>query len=306
MDQGISLEDIESFVAVAEHGSVSRAAERLGLAQPVVSRRVQRLEAALRVELLDRSTRPSGLTSAGAQALGACRLALRAIGELRALGRPGAPSGEIRLGIAPALAEIVLSAALGELRAQFPQVTLRVSTDWTPQLIHQLRLGLLDVGVVQLPGDAGAPPGLDALPLKTERLHVVASAALTLDDAEDFVTLSRIPWVLSPPGDGGRALIESIVRRAGVALQIAAELQGYQHQAALVARGVGLGLLPARALTSPEAAQIRCVTVRGELPELRLWLVRRGGAGQLSAPIELLSASLADAIGKESASSDHS
>jgi DNA-binding transcriptional LysR family regulator len=306
MDPGISLEDIEAFVAVTEHGSVSRAAERLRLAQPVVSRRVQRLEAALGVELLDRSTRPSALTSAGTQALGACRMVLRAIGDLRAVGDDGAPSGEVRLGIAPSLADIVLTAALGDLRVRFPQVTLRVSMDWTPQLLHQLRMGVLDVGVVQLPAEAGPPHGLDAQPLKEERLHVVAPAAMRLGEAEDFLTLSRLPWVLSPSGDGGRVLLESIVRRAGATLHIAAELQGYQHQAALVARGVGLGLLPTRALTLPETALLRRVAVSGALPELRLWLVRRGVESQLAAAIDLLSASLADAIVQEDAPSEQS
>jgi len=99
---------------------VNRAAERLGLAQPIVTRRIQRLEAALGVELLDRKVRPMVLTVAGIQALGPCRAVLQAIAELHAVTRTEEPAGDLWLGIAPALADLALPGALTALRQRYP------------------------------------------------------------------------------------------------------------------------------------------------------------------------------------------
>ncbi|NTU82181.1 MAG: LysR family transcriptional regulator, partial [Chloroflexales bacterium] len=139
MDEGIGLDDILAFVTTAERGSVNGAAERLGLAQPIVTRRIQRLEAALGVELLDRKVRPVALTTAGSQALAPCRAALHAVAALRATTASEEPAGELRLGVAPALAELVLTDSLATLRQRYPGVALHVQTAWTPQLLHQLR-----------------------------------------------------------------------------------------------------------------------------------------------------------------------
>lgn len=293
----IALEDIVGFVAVAESGSFSTAAERLGLAQPIVTRRIQRLEAALGVELLDRSVRPARLTAAGRQALGPCRNILAATANLRALTADEAPAGELRLGVAPALADLALGAALGELRERYPRVTLRVQTDWTPQLLHQLRAGVLDLAVVQLPADAHAPDGLDARALGIERLLVVAAPGLGLGAEADLAALAAFPWVLSLPGDGGRLLLESALRRLNVPLQIAAELQGHEHQAALVARGVGLGLLPSRLLRQHEASPLfQPVRLVDAEFAIRIWTARVQHHGYLAAPLALLDDALGQAV----------
>lgn len=297
MAEDVVLEDIVTVVAVADTGSVSAAAERLGQAQPVVSRRIQRLEAALGVELLDRSVRPARLTAAARQALGPCRSILAALAELGALSGDGAPAGELRLGVAPALADLTLSAALGDLREQFPHVALRVHTDWSPGLLHQLRAGVLDMAVVQLPADVGAPHGLDARALGVERLVVVAAADAGLGPDADLAALAALPWVLSPPGDGGRLLLEAALRRHQVPLQVAAEIQGHEHQAALVARGVGLGLLPARLLRRQgPAAPLAPVRLLDESLAVRIWAARARGRRYLAAPLALLEDVLAQAV----------
>lgn len=297
MVEEVVLEDIQAVVAVAERGSVSAAAEQLRVAQPVVTRHIQRLEAALGIELLDRSVRPARLTAAGRQALGPCRTILAAVADLRALTADEAPAGELRLGVAPALADLALSAALGDLRERYPRVTLRVHTDWTPQLLHQLRAGVLDLVLVQLPADAQAPDGLAARALGVERLIVVAAPGLGLGLEADLAAVAQHPWVLSPAGDVGRVLLESTLRRLQVPLQVAAEIQGHEHQAALVARGVGLGLLPARLLRQYEAAPpvqpVRLVDV--ELA-VRIWLARAQPRPHLAGPLTLLDDTLVQAV----------
>jgi DNA-binding transcriptional LysR family regulator len=97
----MNLFDIEAFVAVVETGSVNRAALRLNLTQPAVTRRIQSFEATVGgAALLDRRAKPPVLTPAGRRVLEGCRQVLKAVTELRATASSGEPSGELRLGIA--------------------------------------------------------------------------------------------------------------------------------------------------------------------------------------------------------------
>ena len=78
----MNLGDLKAFVAVAETGSINRAAAKLNLTQPAVTRRIQSLEAAIGVALLDRSSKPPNLTEDGRRALAHGRRVLSALEEL--------------------------------------------------------------------------------------------------------------------------------------------------------------------------------------------------------------------------------
>lgn len=298
MDERIELEDILAFVTAAERGSVNGAAERLGLAQPIVTRRIQRLEAALGAELFDRTVRPVALTDSGVQALGPCRAALQAIAALRTLNGTVEPRGELRLGVAPALADLALAGSLSALTRRYPGVALRVLTERTPQLLHQLRLGVLDLAVAQLPTDAPPPTGLETRALGVEHLLIVAAREGAPDAACDLAALSDMPWVLGPAGDGARVLLEAALRRRGLTLRAVAELEGYATQTELVAQGVGLGLLPERALRrEPLAARLQAFRAAEAELALRIWAAYPRPRAWLADPLTLLLDALAAAVG---------
>src|SRR3954454_2159742 len=81
----MNLQDIEAFVAVAETGSVNRAAARLNLTQPATTRRIQNFEAAIGdAALFNRSVKPAALTALGNHVLERCRQVLSAVAELEA------------------------------------------------------------------------------------------------------------------------------------------------------------------------------------------------------------------------------
>lgn len=297
MDEGIEFDDILAFVATAECGSVNGAAERLGLAQPIVTRRIQRLESTLGLELLDRKVRPMALTPAGTQALAPCRAALHAVATLRAATSDSEPSGELRLGVAPTLADLALSGSLAALRQRYPQVVLRIHAEWTPQMLHQLRAGVLDLAVVQLPLDSSAPAGLEAQPLGIERLALIAARQLGLGDELDLATLARWPWVLSPEGEGARVLLEAAGRHLGLPLRIAAEMHGHATQITLVAQGIGIGLVPRRILDShPLAREIQTIEIPDFDLALRIWLARTRLNQRLSGPLTLVTKALINTI----------
>src|SRR5438445_13199582 len=107
----MNLQDIEAFVAVAEAGSVNRAALRLNLTQPATTRRIQNFEAAIGgAPLFNRAVKPAALTSLGTHVLERCRRVLTAVAELEACTAKAAdPAGDLQAGVAHGLGQVLLN-----------------------------------------------------------------------------------------------------------------------------------------------------------------------------------------------------
>ena len=244
----MNIPDIEAFVAVAEAGSVNRAARRLSLTQPAVTRRLQTLEAALgSATLLDRTAKPPVLTPLGRQVLESCRRVLKAVAELEASASPGVPRGEFRIGVAHGLADLALSAPLDELRQRYPEIRLKISADWTIHLIEALRSGALDCAIGLVDDHTYTPTGIVADALGTDELVVVAAKSFVpqIDRRRLMLgELARQGWVLNPPGCGYRAAVQRAFDREGLALEITAEIFGHDLQLSLASRGAGLTIVP--------------------------------------------------------------
>jgi len=175
----MDIEDVRTFVVVAEAGSVSRAAAELHLTQPAVTRRLQRLEGAVGAPLLDRRRRPASLTPVGRDALERCRRLLCMAGELRALAvDPKVPAGEARIGVAHALTELAFSQPVDEVRRAFPGVALRLRTGWSRELLERVRAGALHAAAILLPVGEALPSGVLGEAVGRERLAVVAGRSL--------------------------------------------------------------------------------------------------------------------------------
>ncbi len=261
----LDLAEVRTFVAVAEAGSVNRAARLLNLSQPAVSRQVQRLEAQLGATLLDRRTKPPVLTPAGRAALEACRALVRAARDLESAAAAGTgPSGELRLGVATPVGDLALIEPLDAVRTAFPEVVLRLVAGWSRPLVEAVRAGALDAALVQLPAGEAAPAGLESRRLGEERLVVVAGRDAGPGRVRALADLADARWVVNPEGCGVRARLERTLVAAGVPFRIAVEAHGYDLQLSLIARGVGLGVVPQRRLaTSRLAGRLRRLAVPG-------------------------------------------
>ncbi len=262
----MNLANIEAFVALAETGSVNRAAARLHITQPAMTRRVQNFESELGGSaLLDRSVKPPTLTPAGRQALEHCRRVLKAVTELEATAAAsGEPTGPFRIGIAHGLGEVVVGAPLDDLRNRFPGIRVQVSSDWTARLMQHVREGEVDCAVGLLTPDQPVPAHVLAIPVGLEEIVVVsARPAPTPSRGKGGIRLSDLSahgWVLNPPGCGCRAALQRAFDRDAVPLNVAAEVFGEELQLSMIARGAGLGLVPRRQLNhSPQRAHLRAV-----------------------------------------------
>jgi DNA-binding transcriptional LysR family regulator len=284
----MNIEDVRAFAAVVEAGSVGRAALRLKLTQPAISRRIQRLEAALGVALLDRDSKPARPTPAGEAAYGRCMAVLRAMQALIS-DRPGPfPAGPLRIGIPLGLADAAVVPAVDALHRHDPQVVLHLTTGRSLDLKKQVVDGVLDAAVVMARGEQGHEEPTAQL-LGVERVTVVAGATLPCPPRCALKDLAKFPWVINPDGCGFRTQLDRSLVQRGHALEVSAETWGHGLQLALVARGTGLGLVPRRlVLESPHAASLRIIDVHDFRPALNVWLMRTAAIGMNAAAVEVV------------------
>jgi DNA-binding transcriptional LysR family regulator len=153
----MELRQLRYFVAIAEEGSFTRAAERLWLAQPGLSTQIRRLEVELGIQLLERRTRGVVVTDAGQFFLERARIVLAAVEDARCTGHDLAAGlvGSIRLGIATAVPWPQTGELLSRFGRERPNVELTVVETYSGTLLRELRDGRLDAMIA--PADFGSP-----------------------------------------------------------------------------------------------------------------------------------------------------
>jgi DNA-binding transcriptional LysR family regulator len=236
------LDDLRALVEFAQAGSIAGAAGRLFRTPSAITRQVQRLEAALGAELLDRSVKPPRLNSLGSRVLEQARDLLQRTEALKSLASSDAePHGLLRIGISFTLAEGTLIEPIRALTEKYPKVRVQLSSE---QLLQRLLAGELDVAVVPLPEGKTAPAPLLTNIIASDRMEIVQGAAGNV--ASNWKSLGGAPWVLNPPGCPLRASLIDRMERDGFTPTIAAEVHNMHLQLAFVQSGYGVGLLPAR------------------------------------------------------------
>jgi len=282
------LDDLHALVEFAQAGSIAGAADRLFRTPSAITRQLQRLEAELGAELLDRSTKPPHLNSLGCRVLEQARDLLQRTEVLKSLTSSNAePRGLLRVGLSHALAEETLIEPIEALTEEFPEVTVRLSSELSPELINRLLAGELDVAAVLLPEGRTAPAPLLTNIIATDRMEIVQSAGGNVDG--DWKTLGRTPWVLNPPGCFLRASLIDRMERAGFTPMIAAEIHNMHMQLAFVQSGYGLGLLPARFIARNHSFNpVRVLRPPSFELHRSVAIVRVGQLGALGKAVELL------------------
>ena len=296
----MNLNDITAFVAVADAGSINGAAARLRLTQPAVTRRVQALEEALGATLLDRQTKPPSLTPAGRTAYEQCRKVLAALDDLcAAVAADGEPFGLLRLGVTLGVGEVALTTPIDALRHRFPSLLLEVQTGWTPALLERVKAGGLEAAAVLLPPHLRPPAQLRAAVVAEPEIVVIASRGAALPSTVSLADLAQHAWVLNPEGCRYRSALKRALAERGAALNVAVEICGPELQFSLVAKGVGLGLVPRRlAQQSADRGDVRVVEVADFHLTVAVTVVRGGVLGRLNAAVDLFEEALARSLGE--------
>ncbi len=243
----MDLRQLESFVAIADSGSLSRAAVALNLAQPSLSRQLAQLESELGQRLLVRTGRGVQPTAAGEVLLGHARSMLdtaqRARDELRDL--TDNPTGRITVGLPPRVALGLSMPLVQGFRARFPRAVITVIEGLSLGLRESLIAGRLDLALLF---DPQPSPLLRVEPLMRERLILVAPPGSRLPARAGLASLAAYPMVLPNAPNAIRGLVDAMLRPRGIALQVIAEVGAVQTVMALVAQGVGCTIVPESAL----------------------------------------------------------
>lgn len=244
----MTLQQLAYFVAVADVGSFTRAADTVGVAQPTLSRQLRVLEQDLGAPLVERGAREGlSLTPAGEAVLPLARRILADMDSARTAVAEliGLRSGRVRVGATPSLCIGVLADVLRAFCARFPDVRVELVEDGSQPLERGLARGDLDVALVIVPA-AGLDPGLSVTPLLRERLSVASSAGQTPAGRRSMTVaeLSRHRLVVPREGYDLREVTLRAYADAGVTPRFAVEGGEMDAVLRLVEAGAGVAVVP--------------------------------------------------------------
>jgi LysR family nitrogen assimilation transcriptional regulator len=290
----MELRSLHYFVRIAELGSITRASAHLQIAQPALTRHIQRLEDELDAALFTRANRGVRLTEAGQKLLDSAQRILRDIeragDEIRA--HKAHPSGKIILGVTPPLCPVVVPELFARMREHFPLIELKVVHAGTARLEEFIIAGLVDLALMTMISRSRL--------IALTRLAEEEMVLVTRPDARPlgFVTveeLNRTPLIL---GDGMRASLDVLLGGRGIALRVDTELDDHETIRLMVQQGVGASILPHSSVyreSVRRAVQAHRITATGLFRTLAIGVAAsRGPSAARQAVAEIVTEVLGD------------
>ena len=276
-----TLRQLQYFVAVAEHGSVSQAAQVLSISQSAVTEALKNLEGDLGVKLFERHSRGLSTTQNGHLFLRHANAILAGVqGARRAFEGRAAVTGRLALGVTSLMAGYVLSDLLAKFRRANPEVEVTATEDSRDYLEHLLIGGELDVAVMV------TSPATDRMALQTEildvspyRLWLPGGHALLSHQSIQLSDVAQERLILLSL-DEIETETARLLSAFGERPRIAFRTRSVEAVRSLVATGAGVALLPDLVYRpwSLEGDRIENRDVSGALPVVQVGLVWRKGS----------------------------
>lgn len=272
------LRHIRYFLAVAEQGNFTRAAEALHVSQPTLSQQIKQLEENLGTPLFDRSGRTVRLTDAGMAWMRYARLALqdleagtRAIHDVATLER-----GNLRLAMTPTFTAYLVGPVIDAFYRQYPGVSVSIHEMTQDRIEALLAEDRLDVGIA-----FSQAQSVDILAeeLFTESLNMMVGAQHPLVQQREPLSaqvFEQQPLVLLSEDFATRQFIDDYCRRQGIRPRVAMEANAIGAIIEIVRRGQLATLLPAA--VAQENAQLHPVRLTDVMPARRAVLLQRKDA----------------------------
>ncbi|GAB3480975.1 LysR family transcriptional regulator [Amycolatopsis cihanbeyliensis] len=271
-----SLVQLEYFVAAAEAGTMSLAAERLHTTQSALSSAIIRLERQLGCQLFVRHhARGISLTSAGRPLLASARAVLRQVDDLVGDSRTlqDEISGTLDVGCFVTLVPFLIPPALRRLREQHPELTVRVQEADTHQLFDSLREGLSEL---VLSYDIGLGDDLEFEPLAELRPYALVAADDPLAGAESatLADLARRPLVLLDLVEPG-LFVRNLLSEVLPSIPSIVPTTSFEGMRALVAAGMGFTILNQRVATpiTYDGGEVHPLEIEDDIPSIRIGVV---------------------------------
>ncbi|TBO43226.1 hydrogen peroxide-inducible genes activator [Pedobacter kyonggii] len=186
----MTLVQLEYIVAVDTYRSFVTAADKCFVTQPTLSMQVQKLEELISVKIFDRSKQPVSPTEIGAQIIAQARIILQESGKIKELisSQQQDVLGELRIGVIPTVAPYLLPEVISAMLDKYPELKLLIWEYTTEDIIHHLKTGVLDCGILATPL---TDPNITEIPLYYENFVSYISKSSKLYkkkavDAEDL------------------------------------------------------------------------------------------------------------------------
>lgn len=244
------LNDLRSFVALADAGGFRAAAEIIGLSGPALSRQIARLEGRLNARLFDRDTRNVALTPSGREMLALARRVLneadKALGEFDAF--LAARRGRVAVAGLPSVTAGFLPPVIARFVAERPDMDVQVLDALSDGVIGAVLDGRADIGLSASAGDGSER--LVFRRMMEDNFYAVAAPGGPLDDRQEirWEELLAFPFIAMAPGTSVRNLTEAAMMQIGGTLRPRFEVSHLATAGALVAEGLGVTALPSLTL----------------------------------------------------------
>lgn len=261
----MDLRQLHYFLAVAETQNVSRAATRVWISQPALSRQLQLLEKELGVRLFERKARGVTLTDAGEVLR---RRAMNVMKDVSAMkedvsAQATEPFGPVTLGIPSALRQFLTVPIAARFAQRYPNALLRIHEGTSRFIRDGVASGDTDVALFST-AEPSSP--LDCVDLLTEQLFAVGrpEADLSMSRSINIAALCAHPLILTSYPNSLRTIVERAAAAAGCKVNACVEVDTSPLMLDLVGQGLGYAVLPYCAIHTPlKAKQLSACPVRG-------------------------------------------
>lgn len=272
----MDLQLLRTLLAVADTGSITEAADRIGVTQPALSRRIQQLEGYLGATLLARGRKGTGLTEIGRLVEREARVLVDRYDQLREQVRAqqGLEGGTVRIGGGATAVSFVLPRAIAAFQRDYPAVRFQLKEAGSSEVAQDVLSGRLELGLVTLPIQSRE---LTIEPLFTDRVVLVAPRDHPLAKRGCIETreLEGATFVGFEADTAVRQIIEAALRDAGVEMNVVMELRSIPAILRMVATTGNLAFVSQLGVATFE--EVREVRVRGLKIERELAVIAKRG-----------------------------
>lgn len=242
---------LKTLIHVAELGSLSKASDRLHIAQPALSRQIRMLEKELGTYLFERHGRGMVITEAGREVLAHATRIMDEMESIRSSVAGGRTNlrGTVVIGTTPTVAEIITVPLVRKIREAQPNLAVRFSSAFSGYLLDWLQRGELELAISYDPQPLHT---LRIVPVMMENLLLVGppEAGLSLDAPVNFASLAEQELVLPSARHSLRVILDDCAREVGVKLRTNVEADSFGAMIDLVRNGFGLTALPLASIWS--------------------------------------------------------
>lgn len=243
----MDLSKLQSFAALAEHGSIARTAELLYLTPPAIHKQLKSLEATYGVQLYERVGNQLQLTPVGRLILPQVK---RLLAQYEAIGASvaewkGLRRGVVRLGAGPTFAAHLLPPLLRAFRRRYPELDIVVATASARQLAHALDAAELDVAFLTSPELLDASPEFAVVAEWSFELGLAANPCRGLDSPTSLAALGAVPFVTYAEGSAFDVVTGAFFISHGFRPHVTMRLDNAETIKAMVCSDLGVAMLPA-------------------------------------------------------------